>query len=190
MSHDQDPTIAPLAFGVLAAKESPTLRSQNTQWRKTKEDEDTISLLKQLAQKYKATPSVIALAWMYSKPEITSPIVGINKEQYLDDALAATALKLDKEDIKALEKPYRPRAVVGKYTSCCQLCVVEDAALKAYDVSGCVFWGRCGLHFRAGGIFGVVCTCFAVLMPFYAMTRALVTDVWSRLISVMRTVLV
>ncbi|TPX31375.1 hypothetical protein SmJEL517_g05299 [Synchytrium microbalum] len=104
---------SPLAFGVLAAKDSGSLRSQNRQWRVTKEDEATLTVLKSVAAKHGTSPSVIALAWLYSKSEITSPIVGINKERYLDDALDAQKVKLSAEEIKSLEKPYRNRPVIG-----------------------------------------------------------------------------
>ena len=55
----------------------------------------------------------LALAWVLSKPFVTSPIVGASKPHHLDDAIAALSLKLDERTIKRLEEPYRPRGVVG-----------------------------------------------------------------------------
>ncbi|RYG41010.1 aldo/keto reductase, partial [bacterium] len=55
----------------------------------------------------------IALAWMLSKPNITAPIVGASKMQHLEDALAATELKLTAEEIERLESPYVPHPVAG-----------------------------------------------------------------------------
>jgi aryl-alcohol dehydrogenase (NADP+) len=55
----------------------------------------------------------IALAWMLSKPAVTSPIIGATKLQHLDDAIAAAELELSEEEIKRLEEPYVPHAVAG-----------------------------------------------------------------------------
>jgi aryl-alcohol dehydrogenase-like predicted oxidoreductase len=55
----------------------------------------------------------VALAWVLQKPGVTAPIIGATKPQHLDDAVAALALKLSAEEIKALEEPYVPHAVVG-----------------------------------------------------------------------------
>jgi aryl-alcohol dehydrogenase-like predicted oxidoreductase len=55
----------------------------------------------------------VALAWVLQKPVITAPIVGATKLGQLDDAIAALAVKLTPEEIKTLEAPYVPHAVVG-----------------------------------------------------------------------------
>jgi 1-deoxyxylulose-5-phosphate synthase len=55
----------------------------------------------------------VALAWVMQKPFITAPIIGASKAQHLADAIAASALKLEKEEIAALEAPYRPHAISG-----------------------------------------------------------------------------
>jgi 1-deoxyxylulose-5-phosphate synthase len=55
----------------------------------------------------------IALAWLLAKPVITAPIVGATKLNHLDDAIAATAVRLSADEIAALEEPYVPHAVVG-----------------------------------------------------------------------------
>ncbi|MEP7297285.1 MAG: aldo/keto reductase [Burkholderiales bacterium] len=55
----------------------------------------------------------VALAWVLQKPAITAPIIGATKLSQLDDAVAALALKLTPDEIKTLEAPYVPHAVVG-----------------------------------------------------------------------------
>jgi aryl-alcohol dehydrogenase (NADP+) len=55
----------------------------------------------------------VALAWMLSKPVVTSPIVGLTKPQHLEDALAAVDLELTDEEVASLEEPYTPHPVVG-----------------------------------------------------------------------------
>jgi aryl-alcohol dehydrogenase-like predicted oxidoreductase len=48
---------------------------------------------------------------MLAKPAITSPIVGATKPNHLSDAVAAVSLKLNPEEMKALEEPYVPHPV-------------------------------------------------------------------------------
>jgi aryl-alcohol dehydrogenase-like predicted oxidoreductase len=48
-----------------------------------------------------------------SKPEVTAPIVGASKMHHLDDAIKALDLRLDVEEIKALEEPYEPHPILG-----------------------------------------------------------------------------
>jgi 1-deoxyxylulose-5-phosphate synthase len=55
----------------------------------------------------------IALAWLLSKPVVTSPIVGATKLDHLQDAVAALAVKLSAEEVGALEESYVPHVVAG-----------------------------------------------------------------------------
>jgi aryl-alcohol dehydrogenase (NADP+) len=55
----------------------------------------------------------VALAWLWSKPVVTAPIVGATKLDHLEDAAAAVDLDLSTEEIARLEEPYVPHAVAG-----------------------------------------------------------------------------
>jgi aryl-alcohol dehydrogenase (NADP+) len=66
-----------------------------------------------LAEKRGVKPAQIALAWMLHKPGITAPIVGASKLYQLDEAVAAREIKLDEEEIAALEAAYEPHPVLG-----------------------------------------------------------------------------
>jgi len=55
----------------------------------------------------------VALGWMLGKPYITRPIIGATKLQHLEEAVAATEVTLDANDVKALEEPYQPKPVAG-----------------------------------------------------------------------------
>ena len=55
----------------------------------------------------------VALAWLLSKPGVTSPIVGATKPQHLEDAVAALAVDLSPKEIAALETLYIPHPVAG-----------------------------------------------------------------------------
>ncbi len=57
--------------------------------------------------------ATLALAWMLSKPVITSPIIGATKPNHLTDAVAALSVKLTPEEITALEEPYIPHPTLG-----------------------------------------------------------------------------
>ncbi|KAJ3336417.1 hypothetical protein HDU93_002887, partial [Gonapodya sp. JEL0774] len=67
----------------------------------------------EVAGRIKATPSQVALAWVYSKPFVTSPIVGVSKTKYIDDLVGAIDLKLSGADIKYLEESYAPKPISG-----------------------------------------------------------------------------
>jgi aryl-alcohol dehydrogenase-like predicted oxidoreductase len=47
----------------------------------------------------------IALAYMRSKPVITSPIVSVSKPGHLEDAAPAVDVELSEDEIKRLEEP-------------------------------------------------------------------------------------
>jgi aryl-alcohol dehydrogenase-like predicted oxidoreductase len=55
----------------------------------------------------------VALAWVLSKPVITSPIVGASKMGHIDDAVAALSVRLSEEEIQLLEDLYQPHPVLG-----------------------------------------------------------------------------
>ena len=55
----------------------------------------------------------VALAWLMSRPGVTSPIVGATKMAHLEDALAALNVELTADEVTLLEEPYPPRPVRG-----------------------------------------------------------------------------
>lgn len=55
----------------------------------------------------------IAMAWLLGKPGITAPIIGATKPSHLADAIAAVEVALTADEVKRLESPYLPHAVVG-----------------------------------------------------------------------------
>lgn len=76
-------------------------------------DQEIIKRVYELSQKYNISTSQVALAWVLSKPYITSPLVGASKLKYLDEAVATLDIKLTDEDIKYLEEPYVPHNQYG-----------------------------------------------------------------------------
>jgi 1-deoxyxylulose-5-phosphate synthase len=77
------------------------------------EDAAIVDEVLAVADERGATPAQVALAWMFAKPVVTAPIVGMTKVEHLTDAVAALDLSLTDDEIARLEKPYRPHGVVG-----------------------------------------------------------------------------
>ena len=112
---------SPLARGRLArpwqseaTKRLKTDRFGKTLYAQTEDaDRKVVEVLGKVAQARGVPQAQVALAWMLSKPMISSPIVGATKPNHLVDAAAAVSLHLTAEEIDALEKPYVPHTVLG-----------------------------------------------------------------------------
>jgi aryl-alcohol dehydrogenase-like predicted oxidoreductase len=79
----------------------------------SRQDESIRKRVVETAEKLNTKPAVVALAWVLSKPFVTSPIIGASKPHHLADAVAATELRLDARTIAKLEEPYQSKAVAG-----------------------------------------------------------------------------
>ena len=112
---------SPLARGRLArpwqaesTKRFETDQFGKTMYSKTEEaDHKVVDRLGELSEKRGVPRAQLALAWMLSKPFVTSPIVGATKPNHLTDAVAALSLRLTPEEIASLEEPYTPHPVLG-----------------------------------------------------------------------------
>jgi aryl-alcohol dehydrogenase-like predicted oxidoreductase len=62
-----------------------------------------LSRVRKLAEKRKATPAQIAIAWLLAKSPVMLPIPGTGKVAHLEENMAAARLKLSKEDLEALD---------------------------------------------------------------------------------------
>jgi aryl-alcohol dehydrogenase-like predicted oxidoreductase len=112
---------SPLARGRLArpADQGNTARAGtddfgNKMYQPT-EDSDRV-VVNRVAEiaKARGIPMVqVALAWHFSKPYITSPIIGATKPGHLEDAVASCEVQLSNEEIAKLEEPYVPHAILG-----------------------------------------------------------------------------
>jgi 1-deoxyxylulose-5-phosphate synthase len=106
---------SPLARGVLtrprSAGESTNRAESDTfsgPWYEPS-NQEIIDAVEAVARERGVTMAQVALAWHFSKPGVTSPIVGATKLHHLDDALGALDLALTDEEISRLELPYTPR---------------------------------------------------------------------------------
>ncbi len=113
---------SPLARGRLArpwGSEADTARAATDKvsgmlYDKTQDaDREVIESVGRVAAARGVSQSQVALAWMLTKPAITAPIIGASTPQHLEDALAASSLKLTPEEITVLEEAYVPHPVAG-----------------------------------------------------------------------------
>jgi aryl-alcohol dehydrogenase-like predicted oxidoreductase len=63
-----------------------------------------LQALDQVAEKRKATPAQVALAWLMARPSITAPIASATSVQQLNDLIGATRLELDSASIELLNQ--------------------------------------------------------------------------------------
>jgi len=110
---------SPLARGKLTREwDESTARSETDAFGKTlygaiASDKAIVEKVTEIAAFRGIPRAQVALAWMLSKPVITSPIIGASKMSHFDDAVAALSVKLTPEEISALEQPYIPHPVMG-----------------------------------------------------------------------------
>jgi aryl-alcohol dehydrogenase-like predicted oxidoreductase len=109
---------SPLARGALGRKlTEDTLRGQKDVLVKERygqeENRIIIQRVSDVAEKRGLPMAQVALAWMLSKPGITSPIIGATKPHHLEDAVAALSVQLTPDEIHLLEEAYQPHPVTG-----------------------------------------------------------------------------
>jgi aryl-alcohol dehydrogenase-like predicted oxidoreductase len=75
-------------------------------------DYAVVDALEAIAKARGVSNMQVALAWVLANPAITAPIVGTSRIGHLDDAVAALSLQLSDEEVKTLEKPYKPKPVL------------------------------------------------------------------------------
>jgi 1-deoxyxylulose-5-phosphate synthase len=113
---------SPLARGKLARpwqNQPGTARGEGDEfgkqlYSKTEDaDRKVVDRLGQVAEAKGVPRAQIALAWLLQKPAVTAPIIGASKPHHLEDADAALAVQLSREEIASLEEPYVPHPVLG-----------------------------------------------------------------------------
>ncbi|HEX8682937.1 MAG TPA: aldo/keto reductase [Ardenticatenaceae bacterium] len=62
----------------------------------------TLDALKAVAEETSSAPAAVALAWLLAQEVITSPIIGANSAEQLQDSLAALDLSLSEEQVSRL----------------------------------------------------------------------------------------
>jgi aryl-alcohol dehydrogenase-like predicted oxidoreductase len=118
--HDQGIAVtcfSPLARGWLAG--SKDIRSE-TDLYFSKNYGDALDLtiidrVKAIAADHDTTMAEVALAWVFAKEAICSPIISAASVSQLNDNVGALELVLTQDEIDSLDQLYRPRDVVNDY---------------------------------------------------------------------------
>jgi aryl-alcohol dehydrogenase-like predicted oxidoreductase len=74
---------------------------------------ELVDRLRDLAHTRGATVSQLAIAWVASRGDDVIPLIGARRRDQLDDALAGLSLRLDDDELRALEQAVPPGAVAG-----------------------------------------------------------------------------
>jgi aryl-alcohol dehydrogenase (NADP+) len=109
---------SPLARGFLAGRKpgEATIRAKTDDLKKSyykESDYVVVERVEEVATARGVKPAQVALAWMFTKPVVSAPIIGASKMYQLDDAIAAVDIKLTDDEVKRLEEPYEPHRVLG-----------------------------------------------------------------------------
>ncbi|KAJ7928817.1 aryl-alcohol dehydrogenase [Mycena leptocephala] len=102
---------SPLARGALTRpleKQTETARSTSDMYVHPENDD-----VEEVAKKRGITMAQVSVAWSLSKEGVSAPIVGTTSLANLAEAIAATHIKLTEDEIKYLEEPYQPMAILG-----------------------------------------------------------------------------
>ncbi|GAA1416793.1 aldo/keto reductase [Catellatospora coxensis] len=108
---------SPLAGGLLSGKyrrdQQPADGRHLTEWSEPPvRDEgrlyDTIDILVDIASAHGGSPAQIALAYLLTKPAVTSLVIGARKDEQLADNLGAVHVRLSTEDVDRLDKASAP----------------------------------------------------------------------------------
>ena len=108
---------SPLARGRLTREwDATTARTETDEFGRSLYHEDDRVIVERVAAVAAAhgvARAQVALAWLWSKPVVTAPIVGVTRVSHLEDAVAALELRLDGDEVSQLESPYRPHGIAG-----------------------------------------------------------------------------
>ena len=100
-------------FGSDAGRGAATLLRRDQHF--TDRGFDLLDLVKQLSEVKRCSISQLALAWVISKPGVTSPIIGPRTMAHLEDNLGATDIELTAEDHTELDALAEPELATVPY---------------------------------------------------------------------------
>ncbi len=115
---------SPLARGFLAGNRTPddtsagrTARAKTDDFAQKlyyrEEDFAVVDHLSEMASQRGESNAKIAYAWLLHQPGLAAPIVGASKIAHIEEAVAATQVKLSQDEIERLGASYKPHTVLG-----------------------------------------------------------------------------
>ena len=111
---------SPLARGFLSGKYKKGKRWRTPRYKTDKyfkgfyffdNDFEVLERVKEVAREKGVSPAQVALAWHFSKPWITAPILGASRVEQVEEAVEALDVRLSGDDIKRLEELYSPHVM-------------------------------------------------------------------------------
>jgi len=78
-----------------------------------KANQPVVDLLRTIAQRKKATPVQIALAWLLAQKPWIVPIPGTTKLEHLDENIGALAVNLTSDDLREIDSAFSKITVEG-----------------------------------------------------------------------------
>ncbi|KAJ7859157.1 aryl-alcohol dehydrogenase [Mycena olivaceomarginata] len=114
---------SPLARGALTRpleKQNETKRAESdgmppSVYTQSEANKTVVKRVEEIAKQRGISMAQVSIAWALSKEGVSAPIVGSTSLANLADAIAAAHIKLTEEEIKSLEEPYLPMAVLGHW---------------------------------------------------------------------------
>jgi aryl-alcohol dehydrogenase (NADP+) len=112
---------SPLARGFLTGKYRRGENPENVRYKSESllrerffrpEDFNVVERVDELARNKDVTSAQVALAWHFHKG-VTAPIIGATKVDHVEEAVASLDVRLTSDDVRYIEEPYQPRAVIG-----------------------------------------------------------------------------
>lgn len=112
---------SPMARGVLARPwgSGSTLRESTDgalklliRSRETEADKAIVGRVEEISKKKGVTMAQVSVAWSLQNPNEV-PILGLNKKERIDEAVAAVRVKLSPEEVKYIEEPYVPKSLTA-----------------------------------------------------------------------------
>lgn len=70
-----------------------------------------IDAMRQIADAHKASPAQVAIAWLLTRPAVSSVLIGASKTSQLEDNLGAAKLTLAAEELRTLDELTRPAPI-------------------------------------------------------------------------------
>ncbi|KAJ7581565.1 aryl-alcohol dehydrogenase [Mycena floridula] len=76
-------------------------------WLQHESNRTIVNRVEEIAKKRGASMAQISLAWIFQKPGVAAPIVGVTSIAQLNDVIAGLKSKLTPEEVRYLEEPYK-----------------------------------------------------------------------------------
>ena len=89
-------------------RNSPRFQGENFQ-----KNLDLVQRVEEIAREKKCTASQLALAWVLAQGQDIVPIPGTKRRKYLEENVAAEAIRLTPEDLQRIDEVFPPEAAAG-----------------------------------------------------------------------------